>query len=153
MWTFNLMDAGGGAFRSPGHGLPASTCLRTSRRPGRRPHPGGRAAAALKAVASGRAELIISKPIIREVLDVLARKFARDAEALARVAVFLADLAEVVTRRLKIEALGDEPDNRILECAVAGQADMIVTGDQHTLRLDEYRGIRIVSLRTFLETV
>jgi predicted nucleic acid-binding protein len=45
----------------------------------------------------------------------------------------------------------DEPDNRILECALAGRADAIVTGDRALLALGEYRGVRVISLRGFLE--
>jgi putative PIN family toxin of toxin-antitoxin system len=112
--------------------------------------PSGRAATALEAVAEGRAQLLISKVIIHEVLDVLARKFGRDAEELSRVAVFLSDLGEMVSPRAVLRVLEDEPDNRILECAVAGGADVIVTGDQSMLKLGEYEGIRIVSLRSFI---
>ncbi|MBI2403814.1 MAG: putative toxin-antitoxin system toxin component, PIN family [Gemmatimonadetes bacterium] len=114
--------------------------------------PGGRATAAVENVAEGRVQLVISKAIIHEVLDVLARKFGRDPEELARVAVFLSDLAEVVNPRIRIEALRDEPDNRVLECAVTGGADVIVTGDQPMLKLGDYEGIKIISLRVFLES-
>jgi predicted nucleic acid-binding protein len=68
-------------------------------------------------------------------LGVLARKFARDAEELAHLAVFLEDLAEIVEPRRKISMLADEPDKRILECAVAGRAELIVTGDRAMLKL------------------
>lgn len=40
-------------------------------------------------------QLILSRAIVGELLEVLARKFARDREELARVAVFLGDLAEL----------------------------------------------------------
>jgi len=44
-----------------------------------------------------------------------------------------------------------ESDNRILECAVAGGAAVIVTGDRkHLLPLRSYQGIRIVSPVDFL---
>lgn len=52
-------------------------------------------------------------------------------------------------RRLKIVA--DEPDNRIIECAVAGRAEAIVTGDKALLALKEYKGIRVISLNNYLE--
>jgi len=103
----------------------------------------------LKAV-EGEAQLVISKPIIHELLDVLARKFGRDAEELARIAVFLAELAEVAQPRRGIEVLKDDADNRILECAIAGRADVIVTGDQGMLGLGEYQEVRIMTLREFL---
>ena len=112
--------------------------------------PGGRAEAALLKAVEGEVRLVISKPIIHELLDVLARKFGRDAEELARVAVFLAELAEVVQPRRKIEMLSDDTDNRILECAIAGRAEVIVTGDRAMLELGEYQGVRIMTLREFL---
>jgi len=112
--------------------------------------PGGRAETALMKVVSGKTQLLVSKPIIHEVLDVLARKFDRDAEQLARTAVFLSDLCEIVQPKRKLAVLHDEPDNRILECAVTGHADVIVTGDRAMLALGKYKGIRIVSLNDFL---
>ncbi|OGT72034.1 MAG: putative toxin-antitoxin system toxin component, PIN family [Gammaproteobacteria bacterium RIFCSPLOWO2_02_FULL_56_15] len=114
--------------------------------------PGSRAEEAVLRVVEGDVRLVISKEIILETLDVLARKFDRNAEELARVAVYLADLAEVVTPRRRLKVLKDDPDNRILECAVTGKVDVIVTGDQVMLRLGVYRGIRILSLREFLDT-
>ena len=113
--------------------------------------PGGRSDAAILTAAEGEVHLVISRPIIHEVLDVLARKFDRNPEELARVAVYLSQLAEVVAPRSRLKVLRDEPDNRILECAVTGKADAIVTGDQAMLQLGEYRGIRILSLRDFLD--
>ena len=83
----------------------------------------------------------------------LARKFARDREKLARVAVFLAGLGEVVEPATRLEVLEDEPDNRILECAVAGEAELVVTGDKRMLVLRRYEGIRIVSLGEYLDDV
>lgn len=96
-------------------------------------------------------QLVISKAIIDELLTVLARKFARDADELARVAVFLTDLAEVVRPRGRIDVLQDEADNRILECARTGKADVIVTGDKAMLELGGYRNINIMSLREYLD--
>jgi len=45
----------------------------------------------------------------------------------------------------------DEADNRILECAVAADADALVTGDRHLLRLRRFRGTSIMSPRDFLD--
>jgi uncharacterized protein len=115
--------------------------------------PGGQEEKAVLAAVEGRFALAISKPIIHEVLGVLARKFARDAEELARVAVFLSELGEVVQPRKTLHVLSDEPDNRILECALAAHAKLIVTGDRVMLELGGHKGIRIVTLREFLGTI
>jgi putative PIN family toxin of toxin-antitoxin system len=113
--------------------------------------PGGQAERAIDLVIDARLDLCISKEIIHEALGVLAQKFSKGPEELSRTAVFLSELAELVVPRQKISVLDDEPDNRILECAVTGNADIIVTGDRAMLNLKKYQGIRILSLRQFLD--
>jgi putative PIN family toxin of toxin-antitoxin system len=111
---------------------------------------GGRADVALRRAIEDEHGVLISSPIVDELLGVLARKFARDPEELSRVALFIDDLCEMVTPVTEVRDLPDEPDNRVLECALAGRADLIVTGDRAMLRLENWRGIRIVTLAAFL---
>lgn len=113
---------------------------------------GGRGEQALLRVLDRRDSLVLSKPILDELLRILATKFSREREELSRVAVYLAELAQMVDPPARIDVLSDEPDNRILECAVAGGVDIIVTGDRSVLELKEFRGIKIVSLRRYLES-
>jgi putative PIN family toxin of toxin-antitoxin system len=112
--------------------------------------PGGRGDEALQRILAERDSLILSKAILDELLGVLARKFARDAEELSRVAVFLAEVSTLVKPARRVKLLRDDPDNRILECAVAGRADLIVTGDEALLALGEFEGVRVVRLADYL---
>jgi putative PIN family toxin of toxin-antitoxin system len=112
--------------------------------------PGGRGSQALGRIIHGADALAISKPIVDELVGVLARKFGQDREQLARTAVFLAELAEVVDPRDLLSVLTDEPDNRILECAAAAGAERIVTGDRAMLDLGRYQDIRIITLADYL---
>ena len=112
--------------------------------------PGGRGDQALRKIVEGEDSLALSKRILDELLSVLARKFARNREELARVAVFLSNLGEIVEPAESLTVLADEPDNRIVECALAANAQLIVTGDRAMLALGEYRDVSIVSLRTYL---
>lgn len=112
--------------------------------------PGGRGEAALLRIAGERDRLLLSRAILDELLGVLARKFARDPEELARVALLLSDLSIPVKPRRRLRVVKDDPDNRVLECAATGGADAIVTGDADLLELGEYHGIRIISLRAYL---
>jgi putative PIN family toxin of toxin-antitoxin system len=114
--------------------------------------PGGRGEEALRRIIDERDQLVLSKQILDELLGVLARKFAREAEELARTAVFLGELATVVKPGRRLAVLADSADNRILECALAGRAETIVTGDQALLALGQFRGIRLLSLRDYLAT-
>ena len=74
--------------------------------------PGGKADKALNRVLQGVDVLVISSPIIHEVLDVLARKFDREREELARTAVFLSDLGSLVAPTHRVKVLADDPNNR-----------------------------------------
>jgi putative PIN family toxin of toxin-antitoxin system len=111
---------------------------------------GGRAADAVERVIAGRDQLICSRPLLDELLSVLADKFSGDGEQLSRVALFLAEIAELVAPSEEISLLADGPDNRVLECAVAGRADTIVTGDRAMLEQQSFQGIAIVTLRDYL---
>jgi uncharacterized protein len=113
--------------------------------------PGGQAERAIDLVIDARVNLLISKDIIHEVLGVLAQKFSKSSEQLSRTALFLSELGKLIVAREKLAVLDNEPDNRILECAVTGHADVIVTGDKAMLDLKNFSGIRILSLRRFLD--
>jgi len=113
--------------------------------------PGSIAEKAILKILEGHDQLVISKAIINEVLQVLARKFSRDSENLSRVAVWLSDIGILVRPKRKIHVLEDEPDNRILECAVEGHGKAIVTGDKRMLELGRFQNISIISLREYLD--
>jgi putative PIN family toxin of toxin-antitoxin system len=100
----------------------------------------------------GEHELFFSKAILDELLGVLARKFAMDREELARVALFLSELAMILRPRRRLSVLDDETDNRILECGLAGRVDAIVTGNKKMLKLASHAGIRIITIREFLDS-
>jgi putative PIN family toxin of toxin-antitoxin system len=112
--------------------------------------PGSQAEQALFRVLDGTDTLIISKAILDEVLITLGRKFSRDSEALSQTAVLLAEMAEMVQPAKKLRIFKDDPDNRVLECAEAGQSECIVTGDKVMLQLKQYGNIRLISLREYL---
>jgi putative PIN family toxin of toxin-antitoxin system len=112
--------------------------------------PDWRGAEAVQRVLAGRDQLLISPAIIAEVVSVLARKFSREVEELSRAAVVLSDLGRLVEPAHRLSVLRDEPDNRVLECALEGAADIIVTGDKAMLALEQFQGVRLVSLAGYL---
>lgn len=115
--------------------------------------PGGSADLALTAALEGRYVVLLSEPLLGEVLGVLGRKFDHSKDELARVALFLDDLADRISPRSRLAVVEDEPDNRILELAVDGHADVIVTGERAMLRLGTFRGVQVLSLRDFLTRI
>jgi len=56
----------------------------------------------------------------------------------------------VVAPATRLKVFRDDPDNRILECAVAGKATAIVTGDKAMPALGEHAGVRLISLSAYL---
>lgn len=115
--------------------------------------PGSKAEEAIMKIIRGEDTLLISREIIDEILTVLARKFSKDPEALSKVAVSLADIAVLVNPTQKMQIFDDESDNRILECAIAGGAAAIVTGDKAMLMRKKHQNIRIISLVEYLGKV
>jgi len=113
--------------------------------------PNSKAEQAIIKIIEGSDTLLLSKEIMGEILSVLSIKFHRDREAISHVAFYLSDLARMIKPTRKIRLFKDDPDNRILECAVSGRADVIVTGDKEILKLGEYERIKIISLKDYLE--
>ena len=115
--------------------------------------PGGRGETAYQLAVDGRIKLYSSVPILTELARKLQDKFKWDADRVKAAVRHVAAVSTVLKPDRCISVVADEPDNRILECAVAGDADMIVTGDRHLLDLERYEGIEIVTLAVFLEQI
>ena len=58
---------------------------------------------------------------------------------------------EFVESKIKINDCRDEKDNFIIEAAVSGKADYIVTEDKDLLVLDPYKDLRIVTVKDFYQ--
>ena len=95
---------------------------------------------------------VVSPDIVDELEDILSReRLPFESEQIDEVVGKILSMSELVTPEMDIDALEDDPDDdKILECAVAGNADYIVSGDSHLLDIEEYRGVEIVSPDEFL---
>ncbi len=108
----------------------------------------------LRAWQDGRCEALVSPAILAEYGEVTDRLRARYPErSPVRWAEALAASAELVFPNVRLRGITPDPDDEVfLECAVAGEADLLVTGDKrHLQSLVEVRGVRIVSPAAFLE--
>ena len=101
-------------------------------------------------------ELLVSEPILAEYARVLRYQHLRlrhrmSDEEIDEVVDEFKSVGVLVEIKEVIEAVEDDPDdNKFIECAIAGQADYIVSGDTHLLSLKQYRNIPILSLILFL---
>ncbi|MBI3616987.1 MAG: putative toxin-antitoxin system toxin component, PIN family [Candidatus Omnitrophica bacterium] len=102
---------------------------------------------------AGKFTLLFSPAIFDEYFEVIARpRFNQQESDIRHLAEVLTERAAAVVPRIKIDVCKEDPDdNKFIECAVAGGADFIVSGDQHLLRLREYQGIKIVTVAEFLQ--
>jgi uncharacterized protein len=98
--------------------------------------------------------LIISPDLLQELDEKLRGKFRVPAADVAFIRARLENVAQVVHPRESLSVIAEDPDdNRVLECAVEGKADLIVSGDQHLLKLARYQSISITSVRQFMESI
>ena len=91
----------------------------------------------------------------QQLFDVLARPYFDpliDADARAWLKKLLTE-AELVTITERIAACRDPTDDKFLELAVNGHADLIVSGDGDLLALNPFRQIPIVTPAIFVEGV
>lgn len=95
----------------------------------------------------GKATVLYSDATLQEVLQVLLRpKFRRyvDIEDAYDFAARLSTEGELVDAPAAIKVCRDPKDDKFLDLAVSGKADMIVTGDADLPALDPFRGIAIL---------
>jgi putative PIN family toxin of toxin-antitoxin system len=92
----------------------------------------GTADAVLALGRAGVSEVFILPPIFQEIEGVLLRKFRWTAPRAREAMRAIRGFAILVNPQESVNVVReDESDNRILECALAARADLIVSGDQH----------------------
>jgi putative PIN family toxin of toxin-antitoxin system len=114
---------------------------------------GGTSGRVLDLWRAGKFELVLTVEVVKEYFEVLKRpKFKLPPEVTASIGAFLYRKGIFVTPEEKILAITDDPkDNKFLEAAVAGEAEVLVSGDHHLLSLSTFRSVRILSINQFLE--
>jgi putative PIN family toxin of toxin-antitoxin system len=66
----------------------------------------------------------------------------------------LAQFAVMVSKEPRVDVVKEDPsDNKYLACAQKGQADFVVSGDKHLLKLRSYGGVNIVTPKGFLDVL
>lgn len=103
---------------------------------------------------NGSLKIATSSALIEEILDVIVRPKFRPLGTIDErcdLVKKLFEKAEIVIPSIKLRIIsGDETDNRVLECALAAEADYIISGDSHLLNLKIYKGIEILPPANFL---
>jgi len=107
----------------------------------------------LDKVLKGELTSILSDELVKEFDEVISRpKFGYTRSQIESMKLLLVEVSHIVVPEIRLDAIKDDPqDNRVLECALAGGADYIISCDRHLLKLGEYSGIKIVRSREFLK--
>ena len=112
--------------------------------------PGGNAEKAYLHAIDGNFELCTSVAILTELARKLDEKFGWEKQKIVQLITSISNLATVFKTTPWPKVVSDDPDNRILECAIKAEVDFLVTGDKHLIKLRNYRNFEIIKLSTFL---
>ena len=93
---------------------------------------------------------VTSLPSIAELEEVVYKKFPLLAESYPILAKQLEQKFNMVRPNKTLYILKDADDNKVLEAAVAGDCDYIITGDKELLDLGQFETIKIVTAAQFL---
>ncbi len=94
---------------------------------------------------------VTSNPIMHELVGVLRADFGRDDDFAYEWWKRLTALCEVINvSAIRNVVTQDPDDNMLIECAVDGRCQYIVSQDRHLLDLGSYAGIQIIKLGRFL---
>jgi putative PIN family toxin of toxin-antitoxin system len=108
----------------------------------------------LNQVRHQKVTLITSESLLDELKEVLMRQdkpFKLSGEEAGRVVTAIRNLAEIVQTHSQVAICHDERDNKVIECAIDGKAECIISGDLHLLGLKSFKGIRIMTVSDFLD--
>jgi len=116
---------------------------------------GGKPRRVLNLAIEGKISLFFSEPMFEEIREILGgRKFLFTAPQLLAVERELEAISDTVYPDKSIKIVKDDPDDDVfIECALAADADYIVSGDKHLLDLKSYGNIKIVNAAEFIELV
>jgi hypothetical protein len=99
----------------------------------------------------GELTLLISAPIIDEIGRTLIELGVAE-EKIAALCEMLLMKSDLIMPKCKFRVVREDPeDNKFAECAVEGNADYLITGDNHLLKLKRVVGTRIVNPSEFLK--
>jgi putative PIN family toxin of toxin-antitoxin system len=114
----------------------------------------GRPRRPLLEVVQGKADLVLSREILEEFAEVMGDQKIRryvDEEDVASFLRIICGAARIVEIRSRFKGVPRDPgDDIILMTAYDSGADYIVSGDEHLISLEEFRGIKILTVNDFL---
>jgi hypothetical protein len=118
--------------------------------------PGGPPGRIVDLWVESKITVVVCRALIEEYFDVMLRPKFKKVGTIIERQDLLTGLLEMensifVYPKTRLDVIKDDPDdNRILECAVEGEVQYIISGDDHLLAIKEFQGIPIVSPAKFI---
>lgn len=113
---------------------------------------GGKPLELLQSAIDGKVTIAVSEAILGETVRILQDKFGFDPDQLGRVVRDVKALSLTFTPDKFLEVVVADPDdNKVIECAVASQSEIIISGDKHLLQMREYQAIQIMKVSDYLQ--
>ena len=103
--------------------------------------------------------LVLSEGILEEFSSVMKRtevreRFGYSQQQIAKFRQAIRDVAEIVEVESELALVKDDPaDDIVVNTAIDGRVDYVVSGDRHLLKLERFRGTVFVSPREFLRVL
>ncbi len=118
----------------------------------------GEASKIIEGAEKRRFEIIVSKNILLEIIDVLNRE-AKFSEFLKQKGKLIEDLirtilsiGNLVVIKTKLNIIKEDiRDNHILELALDGKADYIISYDNHLLKIGEFNKTKVIEPKEFIK--
>lgn len=114
---------------------------------------GGQPRRTLKEVITGGMIACHSPLLLAELVDVLYKKFHFTKDKLRLLEKKIKKHFILVYPQKNINILKDTADNRVLETALAGKCDYIITGDKELLALKKYQQIKIITVKKLISSM
>ena len=96
---------------------------------------------------------VTSREILLELEEKLVEKFDFPEEKTAKFLTLITKEFKVVEPQQRIDIVEDKKDNKIIEAALESNAEYIVTGDKHLLKIQEYSKTIIITPKEFMEAI
>ena len=100
-------------------------------------------------------QIITSKGIIQELIRVLINfKIPLNVKKILWWLEIIKNNSILVQPKIKLNIIKDDPDdNKFIEAALEGNAKYIVSQDKHLLKIKQYKNIKIITPKHFLEKI
>src|SRR3989344_1756209 len=92
-----------------------------------------------------RIQVATSSLLLAELTDIISKKFPLSLENMHLLEKEMKKIFIIVRPNKILSIVRDEDDNRVLEAAVEGKCNFIITGDKDLLDLGKYKNIKIIT--------